>query len=153
MSSCCSGGSSSSAQTCPQCGISGKSISMKTVFHQVKFPEVLSIETGSFFHCAEKSCSIAYFSQEGVVIFKRELRAFDELSNKLCYCFDVNAEQYIQALKDNIATEIKNFVIQKTKSGDCGCEIRNPSGQCCLASFKQLEKNLNVTTGKFKLQN
>jgi hypothetical protein len=140
MSSCCSGGASSSVQACPQCGTSSKSISMKTIFHQVKFPEILSVETGSYFHCAGESCSVGYFSQEGLVISKDQLRAFDELNNKLCYCFDVNVEQYIQALKDNTASEIKKFVIQKTKSGDCACEIRNHSGQCCLASFKQLEK-------------
>lgn len=116
---------------------------MKTVFHQVKFPEVLNIETGNYFHCAKKKCSVGYFSQEGLVISKHQLRAFDELSNKLCYCFDINAEQYRQSLKDNTASEIKNFVIQKTKSGDCACEIRNPSGQCCLAGFKRLEKNMN----------
>jgi hypothetical protein len=147
MSSCCSGGASSSAQACPQCGTSSKSISMKTIFHQVKFPEISSVETGSYFHCAGESCSVGYFSQEGLVIPKHQLRAFDELNNKLCYCFDVNVEQYIQALKDNTASEIKKFVIQKTKSGDCACEIRNPSGQCCLASFKQLEKKWECCNG------
>ncbi|MCF6204409.1 MAG: hypothetical protein L3J59_12215, partial [Methylococcaceae bacterium] len=68
-------------------------------------------------------------------------------NNKLCYCFDVNVAEYIQALKNNTASEIKNFVIQKTKSGECACEIRNPSGQCCLANFKQLEKKPECCNG------
>jgi hypothetical protein len=150
MSNCCSGGVSSS-QVCPQCGASCKSISMKTIFHQVKFPEILSVETGSYFHCAGESCSVGYFSQEGLVISKHQFRVFDELNNKLCYCFDINVEKYIQALKNNTASEIKNFVIQKTKAGDCACDIRNPSGQCCLTNFKQLEKNLKGAIAKFKL--
>ena len=141
MSSCCSSSASSSKQACPQCGTLSKSISMKTLFHQLKFPEVLNVETGSYFYCAGESCSVGYFSQAGLLIPKHQLRAFDELNHKLCYCFDVNVEVYRQALKNNTASEIKNFVIQKTKSGDCACEIRNPSGQCCLASFKLLEKS------------
>ncbi|GAW86111.1 conserved hypothetical protein [Bathymodiolus platifrons methanotrophic gill symbiont] len=145
MSSCSSGGSTSFALVCPQCGISCKNISMKTIFHQVRFPEILDIETGSYYYCADKSCSVGYFSQEEKVIFKNQLKIFTELkNNKLCYCFDINTEQYVDSLKDGTAETIKNFVIQKTKVGDCACEIRNPSGQCCLANFKQLEKTLNL---------
>ena len=145
MSNCCSGGSISSVLVCPQCGISCKNISMKTIFHQVRFPEILDIETDSYYYCADKTCSVGYFSQEEKVISKNQLRAFTELkNNKLCYCFDINTEQYLDSLKDGAAETIKNFVIQKTKVGDCACEIRNPSGQCCLANFKQLEKTLNL---------
>jgi len=148
MSSCCSSGTSSSVLDCPKCSISSKNISMKTIFHQVRFPEILEIKEGKYHYCVEKTCSVGYFSQEGVIIPKEQLRAFGEhQNNKLCYCFDVNTEQYINALKGNSADKIKKFVIQKTKSGDCACEIRNPSGQCCLASFKQLEKNPECCNG------
>ncbi len=148
MSSCCSSGSSPFVQACPQCGVSRKNTSMKTIFHQVKFPDILDIEADSYYFCADKTCSVGYFSQEGKIISKQQLRAFTELkNNKLCYCFDINAEQYINALKDESAVTIKKFVIQKTKSGDCACEVRNPSGQCCLANFKQLEKNAECCDG------
>ena len=140
MSSCCSGSSNSSALECPNCGISCKNIGMKTLFHQVRFPDILGIETGNYYYCHDKTCSVGYFSQEEV-ISKNQLRVFAEpKDNKLCYCFDINTEQYVDSLKDGTAETIKNFVIQKTKAGDCACEIRNPSGQCCLANFKQLEK-------------
>ena len=142
MSCCCSGDLPPATLECPQCGISCKNISMKTIFHQVKFPDILDIDNDSYYYCADKTCSVGYFSQEGKTISKNQLRAFTELeNNKLCYCFDINTEQYVNSLKNETADTIKNFVIQKTKAGDCACEIRNPSGQCCLAKFKQLEKN------------
>ena len=141
MSSCCSDCSTPSVLACPQCGVAGKNVSMKTMFHQVRFPDVLLLETDSYYYCADESCSMGYFSQQGKSIVKKQLRAFTEVNgHKLCYCFDINAEQYVNSLKDGTAEAIKNFVIQKTKVGDCACEIRNPSGQCCLANFKQLEK-------------
>jgi len=116
---------------------------MKTIFHQVKFPDILDIEANSYFFCTDKNCSIGYFSEDGKIILKQQLHTYAELKrNKLCYCFDINREQYRQALKDKTAIKIKEFVIQKTKAGDCACEIRNTSGQCCLVNFKQLEKML-----------
>lgn len=148
MSNCCSSNSPPSAQACPQCGLSSKNISMKTIFHHVKFPDILDVKTGSYYYCADKACLVGYFSQEGKVISKDQVRAFIEPKNqKLCYCFDITSEQYINALKDETATEIKKFVIQKTKSGDCACEVRNPSGQCCLANFKHLEKDAEYCAG------
>ena len=148
MSSCCSSNSPSAVQACPQCGISSKNISMKTIFHHVKFPDILDVKTGSYYYCADKACSVGYFSLDGKVISKQQLRAFIKPeNNKLCYCFDINTEQYINALRDETATKIKKFVIQKTKSGDCACEIRNPSGQCCLANFKHLEKDSECCAG------
>ncbi|NOQ16624.1 MAG: hypothetical protein GQ581_06155 [Methyloprofundus sp.] len=141
MSSCCSGSTTSSALACPQCGISSKNTSMKTIFHQVKFPDVLALETDRYYYCTGESCSVGYFSQDGKSIAKNQLRAFTELNNnKLCYCFDISTEQYTSALEEGNAAPIKDFVTQKTKVGDCACAIRNPSGQCCLANFKQLEK-------------
>ncbi len=149
MSSCCSSNSPSSVQACPQCDISSKNISMKTIFHHVKFPDILDVKTGSYYYCGgDKACSVGYFSLEGNVISKQQLRAFIKPeNNKLCYCFDINTELYINALKDETAAEIKKFVIQKTKLGDCACEIRNPSGQCCLANFKLLEKDSECCAG------
>ncbi len=147
MSSCCSGEPSSSVQNCPQCDISCKNISMKTILHHVRFPEILKIEEDHYY-CSGKNCPVGYFTQAGNTIPKAHLRVFDEhQSNKLCYCFDISTERYKQALKDNTADKIKQFVTQKTKSGDCACEIRNPSGQCCLASFKQLEKKSEYCHG------
>lgn len=144
MSSCCSSTLSPSTLTCPQCGSSSKKVSMKTIFHQVKFPDLLDVEIDHYYFCNDKICSIGYFSQQQKIISKKQLRVFTELKNNtLCYCFDISNEQYIHSLKAKTAQSIKNFVLQKTKVGDCACEVRNPSGQCCLANFKQLEKSLN----------
>jgi len=114
---------------------------MKTVFHQVKFPDILEIAVDRYYYCGDKACSVGYFSSKGKIITKNQLRAFsDSKTHKLCYCFDITIEQYVNSLKTGTANTLKNFVIQRTKSSDCACEIRNPSGQCCLINFKQLEK-------------
>jgi len=115
---------------------------MRTLFHQVRFPENQAITSDSYYYCPSKQCSVGYFSSNGNTVPKQYLRSYSAIQeDKLCYCFDIDADQYSSALKANRAEPIKDFVIQRTKSGECACEIRNPSGQCCLANFKYLEKN------------
>ncbi|WP_305908598.1 hypothetical protein Q9L42_009895 [Methylomarinum sp. Ch1-1] len=143
MSDCgCPNTSPKTKQICPECGATCIGVGMSTLYHQVRFPENQALITDSYYFCPAKTCSIAYFSNAGNTILKRHLRSYQAIqSDALCYCFDINAEQYLSALKDHQAGSIKAFVIQRTQAGECACEIRNPSGQCCLASFKYLEKS------------
>lgn len=42
--------------------------------------------------------------------------------------FDIEVADYLTALSTNHVETFKNFVFQRTKSGECAYEIRNPSG-------------------------
>lgn len=142
MSECCSNTPSKiTEQDCPQCGISCKSVSIKTLYHQVKFPNNQSINSGGYYYCPVKACAAGYFSTDGRMIPKQQLKSAQNIQDDmLCYCFDISEAQYRLALQANNAESIKHFVIEQTRSGTCACEIRNPSGQCCLAKFKQIER-------------
>lgn len=144
MSNCCSHSSSQLLiKDCPKCDQSSKSVEMRTLFHQLKFPKNIEIISDNYYFCTNKACSVGYFSQPDKIIPLQHLRSFEDIkTDQLCYCFDINKTTYLTALSDQSAESLKNFIIQKTKSGDCACEIKNPSGQCCLAKFKQLEKSL-----------
>jgi Zinc binding domain len=139
MSDCCANISPKKTvtQACHQCATVCKPVELRTLYHQVKFPENQGIISDSYYFCPSKDCAIAYFSSTGNNIPKQQLTTYQDIQNdKLCYCFDINASDYLSALSTGNAEAIKNFVIQRTKSGECACEIRNPSGQCCLAKFK-----------------
>lgn len=140
MSNCCSGSSQKAAtQACPQCGATSKNVEMRTLYHQIRFPENQGITPDTYYFCSSKDCSIGYFSIAGNRVPKMHLRTYQEIQkDKLCYCFDIDAEPYLAALRTNNAAPITDFVMQRTKSGECACELRNPSGQCCLAKFKHL---------------
>ncbi|MDQ6957466.1 MAG: hypothetical protein Q9M21_09760, partial [Mariprofundaceae bacterium] len=58
----------------------------------------------------------------------------------LCHCFDISQSDYSKALQSKESGAMKAFVIQQTKDKLCACESRNPSGRCCLADFRQMEK-------------
>ncbi|WNB75935.1 MULTISPECIES: putative iron-sulfur cluster-binding metallochaperone [Methylomonas] len=142
---CCQNTSTKTKQICSECGSTCKSVGMSTLYHQVRFPENQSIITDSYYFCPAKTCPVGYFSSAANIIPKQHLRSYQAIQNdELCYCFDIDAEQYLSALKVQRAEPIKDFVMQRTKAGECACEIRNPSGQCCLANFKRLENEQNA---------
>jgi hypothetical protein len=138
---CCPNAPAKTTQDCPECGSACKSVGMPTLYHQVRFPENQRIASDTYYFCPSKQCSTAYFSIAGNSIPKQHLRTCQEIQNdKLCYCFDIDADLYLSAISADHAESIKDFVIQRTKSGECACEFRNPSGQCCLAKFKHFDK-------------
>jgi len=142
MSCCCSNtGSKKGRQDCPECGNPCLSVMHQVMLQQVQFPDNQSIPEGDYAFCANRGCTTGYFSAS-TMISKSILRAFqagDEAM--LCYCFDISESVYRMALADGTAKAIKDFVVQQTKEGLCACESRNPSGRCCLANFRQMEKN------------
>lgn len=126
--------------TCPACGNEGRSVSTATLFHQIRYPDNLSIPEADFHFCASPDCVVAYFAGCGIIILKTQLREYAHIqAGWLCYCFDISKADYQAALDKQDADGIKNFVIEQTKTGTCACTTRNPSGQCCLADFKRLE--------------
>jgi len=147
MSHCCSGSHQKPVtQACPQCGTACKSVEMPTLYHQVRFPENQGMPSDTYYFCPTKDCSTGYFSIAGNCISKQQLRTHQDIQkDTLCYCFGIDSADFLTALATNHADTIKNFVVQRTKSGECACELRNPSGQCCLAKFRFLEKEYNLT--------
>ena len=140
MSDCCTFHPSGHMhRECPQCGTQCKAVTLKTLWHNLRFPDYLSTPVDNYFFCPTVDCQVGYFSPTTVIAL-HTLKAYPQIQQGwLCYCFDLSQAQYRIALKSGYADNVKNFIIQQTKSGNCACEIKNPSGQCCLAKFKHIE--------------
>jgi hypothetical protein len=110
------------------------------MLHQIQFPDNQDIADDDYVCCANRDCQVGYFSSSDTIA-KNRMRAFHAGQQAmLCHCFDISEAAYRAALDDGTAKAIKAFVVQQTKEKLCACESRNPSGHCCLASFKQMEK-------------
>ncbi len=137
---CCNTTTKKTRMSCPACGQNCFPVSRQTMLHQVQFPENQAIDETDYAFCSNLDCHVGYFSASGS-ISKTSLRAFQPRTQAmLCHCFDISKSIYRTALDDGTAETMKNFIVQQTKAGLCACEPRNPSGRCCLASFKQMEK-------------
>jgi len=131
---------------CPNCEQACALVSLKTCLHQVLHPENQQLTDENYAFCSNIHCHVGYFS-ESHMIPKEKLRAFQKpYQPMLCYCFDISEQQFRKELEeerdgeigDSPASKSLAFITAQTKEKRCACEIRNPSGRCCLAQFKQV---------------
>lgn len=143
MSSCCSSMSKSEITkktNCPQCGNSQHLVSYQTVLHHVVHPDNQNLKDQAFYFCDSSECPVIYFSNNELVFTQDQLRESvgqktTNLMRTVCYCFGVTANQVIDELTATGRSVSKEFVTAQTKAKNCACDIRNPSGRCCLVNF------------------
>jgi len=137
---CCNTTVKKIRRNCPACGQTCFPVDTQTMLHQIRFPDNQHIADDDYAFCSNHDCMIGYFSSSDTVE-KSRLRTF-QLGREpmLCHCFDISEAVYRSALADGTAAAIKTFVIAQTKKSLCACESRNPSGRCCLADFRAMEK-------------
>lgn len=146
----CSGSSNIQADTaiCPGCGISGKTVKVRTLKHWLKAPLVSVIPDIPFRFCETSDCPVVYFSENGSIRYaKDELRGpvgikEDDPSIPVCYCFGVTPEMISKEIRDKGRSTFSTWVAKETKQGNCACDVRNPKGKCCLEDVKNVEKGV-----------
>jgi len=137
---CCQTNTKKGRLACPACAQRCVPVSRQTMLHQVQFPRNQNLTEGDYAFCPNHDCIAGYVSPSAMIP-KTYMRAFQPgKTAMLCHCFDISEAAYRTALAGGTAAATKDFVVQQTKAGLCSCESRNPSGRCCLASFRQMEK-------------
>ena len=122
---------------CPINGLSYSGVKIKTIIHQIKKPWQLKLLDQRHFFCDDTNCDVVYFGEDNSALVRDDLRMSvgqkSQGQNKtICYCFDV---QFSDIDADKVREKTKAFVVEQTRRGSCDCELRNPSGKCCLKNF------------------
>ena len=140
MSDCCSQPCSTQTprnrRRCPVNGKEYSEVPVKTVLHHIVEPWNWNEKSQSYFFCDDPECDVVYFGQDDSVIKKSGLRTVVGVKEKsgtfpICYCFGISMNQ---AATDPAT---RKFVAEKTRGHVCECEVRNPSGKCCLKDFPE----------------
>ena len=138
MSNCCSNHTSNDypkKAICPRNGQRYQRVDRKTLLHHLHKPWQLDLPEQAYYFCDSPVCDVVYFGQDTQTFTQAELRTevgqkSTQTGRTLCYCFDVTQNDLQQQV-----TLARNFVVNQTRNGTCDCEIRNPSGRCCLKDF------------------
>lgn len=149
MGNCCSSGSKQSSADateipgtahCPADGRSCRRVELRTVLHHLKRPHANRPTTQGYYFCDNQECDVVYFGQDGSVITRHDVRS--EVGQKsrsrdrlICYCFDITEGEVIGKIDHQGGSSAKEFVIEQTRLHNCACDVRNPSGRCCLKNF------------------
>lgn len=123
--------------TCPVNGQRYSSVSITTILHQVNKPWNLDLPDQGYYFCDDPNCDVVYFGENQLTLVRDDLRytvgqKTSSDDRTICYCFDVKSSDLDS---ESVREKSRAFVVEKTKSGACSCEYRNPSGKCCLKDF------------------
>lgn len=138
MTHCCSTSNSPPPRAaCPANGQYYPQVSLRTVLHHVTKPWQRELSSQAYYFCDDPDCEVVYFGDDQQLIRKDALRLTVSQKSRasdrhICYCFDI---RLTDLLSGNNSVKLKSFVTEKTRSSTCDCEIRNPSGRCCLKDF------------------
>ena len=142
MTDCCTTTVSKAAnpkkRRCPSNGLEGTEVSAKTISHHLKLAWKWQEKGVRYFFCTDPDCDVVYFGDDDSIITKAQLRTkvgIKEASKDTpaCYCFGVSKAD---AIND---PSIRDYVKAQTKNAQCACDIRNPSGRCCLIDFSRVD--------------
>ncbi len=127
-------------RACPACGHRAQSVAALTLLHQLRAPLNRELAEQPYWFCAEAACSTVYFGRDGVSYSAADLRAAvgqksADPERLICYCFGITAARVEQERAEDGASVSRRFVREQTRRGNCACELRNPSGKCCLRDF------------------
>ncbi|MCA1593364.1 MAG: hypothetical protein LC754_12095 [Acidobacteria bacterium] len=132
---------------CPACEDVGRKVERQTVLHHVR-PEHLSRVNGEAYRfCATPSCTVVYYGEDGARFTVADVR--EPVTEKtsgdarpICYCFGFSEGDVRRELACHGAITIPQQISRLTKAAMCACEVRNPSGACCLGLVNKIVKQL-----------
>lgn len=157
MSDCCSttpNGACSIApgktNICPACGAKGQAVQVLTVKSLVREHNRVS-PAASYMFCRTPDCDVVYFSADAI-FRKPDVKVRVGLKENedpmpLCYCFDYTREDVRRDLAEQGRTEIPERIKAEIKAGFCACEVKNPSGNCCLGNIIKVVYDLSKEEG------
>lgn len=99
-----------------------------------------------FWLCEDSDCDVVYFGEEGTLLGTSDVRVIPSFKGSpsqndlVCYCFLYRRQDIEDELKASGDTTIFDRITAEVKAENCACEVRNPSGQCCLGDVRKAIK-------------
>lgn len=135
-------------KSCSACGEKGKPVDRITVEHILNESLVREIQDTQYYFCRTSECDVVYFSnQTGQRFSKSDVRIRVGLKEKadpvsLCYCFGHTKASVREEIARTGRSAVAERIAAEIQAGRCECEIKNPSGSCCLGEVRQAVKAL-----------
>lgn len=150
MSSCCSvNGKTAQApavMACPACGSRSRQVEPLTVKSLVRHLPFGMCEAQYYF-CEASGCPVVFFpAQAGAPAF-RQADLLVPVGAKqggeeglVCYCFGVTRKDILAEIERTARSSFAARIKAEVKAGNCACEVKNPSGKCCLGNVNRTVK-------------
>lgn len=150
MHGCCGGSCEieKPADICQRCGARGQTVGRETM-ESLLTPEALKrLETCTYFFDPSPDCEVVYFSNEHDSYFtKRDVRIRVGVKESdppitICYCFGHTLESAQAEIQATGQSTVSARITREIQVGNCACEVKNPSGRCCLGEVNKAVRKL-----------
>jgi hypothetical protein len=151
MSDCCSASAKAGAVpevlACPVSGVRCKQVNMLTVKSLVRELPLVMPNT-RYYYCEDQECDAVYFplDPESPIFYREELNVRVGAKEKadpipVCYCFGFSRKDIQYEIAETGCSTVGERIAAEVKAGNCACEVKNPSGKCCLGSVAQIARD------------
>ncbi len=148
MSDCCSvnakSGTAPAVMACPVNGARSKKVDVLTVKSLVRqLP--LAMPNDQYYFCEARDCDVVYFPFDPQApIFRREdllvrvgaKETGDPIA--VCYCFGFTRKDIQDEIAKTGHSTVADRIAAEVKADNCACEVKNPSGKCCLGNVARV---------------
>lgn len=152
MGNCCNGPSSEVPKlknghpSCPRCGAVGRVVADETIEAILKPGLATSLLAVERRFCRTPSCEALYYGADGRFIEKAAARVRVGLKESkdpvpLCYCFNFSRADVRREVAQTGGCTIPVRITAEVRAGRCACEVKNPSGACCLGEVNREVKD------------
>ena len=62
----------------------------------------------------------------------------------VCYCFLYRRSDIENEVRATGRTTVPDRIAAEVKAGNCACEVRNPTGRCCLGEVLAVVREIQV---------
>ncbi len=149
MASCCGATSEDKApEHCPRCGEKGRSVARETVASMASLSvPASSLSLSDFSICPSEKCEAVYFATGEAVLEQKDVRVPVNWKDSgadvpLCYCFSHTRRSIADEAAATGRSSAFESITEAVKAGECACDVKNPSGTCCLGDIRRYEKKL-----------
>jgi hypothetical protein len=144
--------------SCPVNGVRSKQVDLLTVKSLVRqLP--LGMPNTPYYFCEGKDCDVVYFALDPQAPVFRRVDLLVRVGVKqtadpipVCYCFGFTRRDIREEIAETGRSMIPEQIRAEVEAGNCACEVKNPSGKCCLGSVtgeaQGVLRNLQVVATK-----
>lgn len=162
MSDCCSvnakTGNAPAVMACPVNGARSKQVDVLTVKSLVRQLPI-GMPSTQYYFCDSPDCDVVYFPldaaaprfrREDLVVRVGAKETVDPIP--VCYCFGFTRSDIENEVAETGHSTVAELITAEVKAGNCACEVRNPSGKCCLGTVGRVVEDYVRANQRAKIE-
>jgi hypothetical protein len=107
----------------------------------------LSMPVTQYYFCEAPDCDVVYFSVDPQAPIFRRADLLVRVGVKeesdpvpVCYCFGFTRKDIENEIAATGRSTMADRITAEVKAGNCACEVKNPSGKCCLGNVARVSQ-------------